>query len=137
LTAWKPSFEGPTTLEPDSETKARIVILDQSFDEPNRRATLLLRLVNTGATVWLHRPRNAGWVSIALRSEPLGGPDSREAQPRHRLPRNVPPGDELELRLDYYLPEGYERCSWRIDLVNEGLFWFSQRGSSAAPCEFR
>jgi SAM-dependent methyltransferase len=137
LTAWKPAFEGPTTLEPDAETKARIVILEQSFDEPNRRATLLLRLVNTGATVWLHRPRNAGWVSIALRSEPLGGPDSREAQPRHRLPRNVPPGDELELRLDYYLPEGYERCSWRIDLVNEGLFWFSQRGSSAAPCEFR
>jgi ubiquinone/menaquinone biosynthesis C-methylase UbiE len=137
LTAWKPAFEGPTTLDPEAETKARIVILDRSFDRPNRKATLHLRLINAGATVWLHRPRKAGWVSLALRSEPLGSPDSCEAQPRHRLPRSVPPGGEVELRLVYYLPEGYERHSWRIDLVNEGLFWFSQRGSSAAECDFR
>lgn len=137
LTAWKPLFEGPSTLEPDADTRAKIEILGQDFDRPNRRLTLHLRLTNSGSTVWLHRPRKAGWVSLALRSEPLGSPDSREALPRHRLPQSLPPGENVELRLDFFLPEGYESQSWRIDLVNEGLFWFSQRGSSAEVVRLR
>jgi SAM-dependent methyltransferase len=132
LTAWKPSFEGPTTMEADAATGAKIEIQARSFNETDRKIGLTIRLVNVGKTVWLFRPRKAGWVSLALRTEPLGAADSAEAQPRHRLPRNVVPGEEIELKLDFFLGEGYERHDWRLDLVNEGFFWFSQRGTTAA-----
>lgn len=136
LTAWKPSFEGPTTLEADAATGARIEILARSFNETDRKVRLEVRLVNVGETVWLFRPRKAGWVSLALRTEPLGAPDSAEAQPRHRLPRNLGPGEKVELQLDFFLGEGYERHDWRVDLVNEGFFWFSQRGTTPAAVRF-
>jgi hypothetical protein len=35
------------------------------------------------------------------------------------------------LELEFFFPEGYESREWRVDLVNEGLFWFSQRGTTA------
>jgi hypothetical protein len=44
----------------------------------------------------------------------------------------VVPGEEIELQLDFFLGEGHERHDWRLDLVNEGFFWFSQRGTTAA-----
>ncbi len=136
LTAWKPSFKGPTTLEADAPTGAGIEILARSFNETDRKIGLRIRLVNVGETAWLFRPRKAGWVSLALRTEPLGAPDSAEAQPRHRLPRNVAPGEEIELQLDFFLAEGYERRDWRLDLVNEGFFWFSQRGTTPVAVRF-
>ncbi len=129
LTAWKLSFKEPTTLHPDVSTQARIEIVEKCFTEPDRKVSLKIRLSNSGETVWLHRPRKAGWVAIALRTETLGAPDYREALPRHKLPRNVTLGDELVLELDFYLPEDYGSRSWYLDLVNEGFFWFSERGT--------
>ncbi len=131
LTAWKPSFDGPTTMDANARTVARIEILDGSFDENDRKLTLTIHLLNEGETVWLRRPCKAGWVSVALRTDPLE-PGSEEAQPRHRLPRNVLPGGEVKLQLDFFLEEGYGNRNWRLDLVNEGFFWFSQRGTEAA-----
>lgn len=132
LTAWKPSFDGPTTMDAGATTEARIEILGRIFNDADRKIGLGIRLVNVGETVWLHRPRKAGWVSLALRTEPLGAPDSLEAQPRHRLLRNVAPGETVELQLDFFMSEGCERREWRLDLVNEGLFWFSQKGTIPA-----
>jgi SAM-dependent methyltransferase len=132
LTARKPSFTGPTTMDSERRTRARIEIVDEILDARDGRLGLKLRLENSGETVWLHRPRKAGRVSIALRTEPLGAGDALEAEPRHRLPRSVLPGEAMALTLDFFLPEGYERRRWRLDLVNEGLFWFSERGTEPA-----
>lgn len=136
LTARKPSLSGPTTIEPERRTVARIEILEQALDARDRKLGLKLRLENSGETTWLHRPRKAGWVSIALRTEPLGAGDALEAQPRHRLAKSVLPGETIALSLDFFLPEGYERRLWRLDLVNEGLFWFSERGTEPARVSF-
>lgn len=131
LTARKLSFKGPTTLHPDVPTQARIEIVDKCISNLDRKVSLKIRLSNSGDTVWLHRPRKAGWITIALRTEPLGAPDLREALPRHKLPCTVTPGDELILDLDFYLPEDYKSQNWYLDLVNEGFFWFSERGTQA------
>jgi hypothetical protein len=42
----------------------------------------------------------------------------------------------MALSLDFFLPEGYEPRLWTLDLVNEGLFWFSQRGTEPARVSF-
>ncbi len=133
LTARKPWHQGPTTADPSADTRARVEIERSSFDVRDRCLRLALRLTNTGVSAWLHRPRQAGYVTIALRSDPLGRTDATEARPRHHLPRTVLPGETLTLELDFYLPPGWDSPTWRLDLVNEGFFWFSERGSAAAP----
>lgn len=132
LTAMKPSFKGPTTADSEALTRAKIEIVERAFDEVDRRVRLRIRLANVGETVWLHRQRKSGWVTLALRTENLGTPDCREALPRHKLTANVLPGDHVTLDLDFYLPEDFEYSRWYLDLVNEGLFWFSERGTSPA-----
>jgi hypothetical protein len=42
------------------------------------------------------------------------------------------PGEDVVLELDFFHGEGQDLRSWRLDLVNEGLFWFSQRGTIPA-----
>jgi SAM-dependent methyltransferase len=137
LTARKPSFKGPTTVDLEASTLAKIEIVKREFDEDDRKVRLNIRLTNDGETVWLYRTRKSGWVTLALRTENLGAPDCREALPRHRLTQNILPGDRITLELDFYLPEDFERYRWYLDLVNEGLFWFSQRGTHPAPVSIR
>jgi SAM-dependent methyltransferase len=136
LTARKPSLKGPSTVDFEASTRAKIEIVEKTFHETDRRIHLRIRLANIGATVWLHRQRKSGWVTLAVRTENLGAPDCREALPRHKLTENILPGEHLMLELDFYLPEGFERDRWYLDLVNEGLFWFSERGTDPAPVEF-
>ena len=45
-------------------------------------------------------------------------------------------GDYSAIRRNY-LPEDYRRGPWYVDLVNEGLFWFSSRGTVPAEVSFR
>lgn len=132
LTARKPSPYAATTLDPGARTEAGIEVLDSSLDRPTGTARLKVRLVNRGETVWLATAPRAGWVSIALRRGEPGGPGFTEGAPRHRLPRDLAPGEELDLSLTFHLPEGSFDGPWFLDLVNEGLFWFSRQGSRAA-----
>lgn len=131
LTARKPSPEGPTTADP-GETRARIEVLSMHRGGEGR-AALRLRLTNTGRTLWLDGERRVGQVRLALRSERLE--DRLEAEPRHDLPRAVRPGETIEGEWAFTLTEDHERHRWYVDLVNEGLFWFSSRGTDPAPVE--
>jgi SAM-dependent methyltransferase len=137
LTARKPSWLGPTTADPEALTKARIEILESSFVPADRKVSLKVRVTNSGESAWLHRTRKAGWVSMALRSEAFEAPNFTEAVPRHPLPETVVPGAALILDLAFFLPEGYRNHKWCLDLVNEGLFWFSQRATKAAQVTIR
>src|SRR5262249_23460347 len=68
------------------------------------------------------------WVTLALRQGECGGADFREAGPRWRLPATVLPGQDVVVEAVYQLPKDYQGKPWRLDLVNEGLYWFSARG---------
>lgn len=132
VTARKPSPYGATTLDPDARTEATIEILDCTPERSTNTVRLKVRLVNRGETVWLAEAPRAGWVSIALRRGELESPGFIEAKPRHRLPRTLSPGEDLVLSLIFHLPAGFFDAPWFLDLVNEGLFWFSHRGSLPA-----
>lgn len=132
LTARKPSPNGATTLDPGARTAASIEVLDSSLDRSTGVARLQARLINGGETTWLPEAPGAGWVSIALRQGELESPAFLEGEFRHRLPRAVKPGEELVLSLTYRLPASSLDGPWLLDLVNEGMFWFSHRGSRPA-----
>lgn len=132
LTARKPSPYAATTLDQGARTEAGIEILDSALERPAGTARLKVRLVNQGETAWLAEAPRVGWVSVALRRGEPGSPGSLEGESRHRLPRNLEPGEELVLSLTFQLPEGSFDGPWLLDLVSEGLFWFSRHGSRPA-----
>jgi SAM-dependent methyltransferase len=132
LTARKPAPHAATTLDPGARTEAEIAVLESALDRAAGVARLKVRFVNRGDTAWLAESRGAGWVSIALRRGEPGSPGFLEGESRHRLPRTLPPGEELVMDLAFRLPAGTFDDTWHLDLVNEEVFWFSMRGTRPA-----
>lgn len=95
-----------------------------------------LRVTNAGNTLWLHQPRPQGG-HVAL-----GGHLRDEAARllvldflRVPLPRDLPPGESVELRLEVRLPDAPGRYQLELDMVDEGLEWFASSGSPALSLE--
>lgn len=137
VTAHKPTCGGhPTTAKGSALTRGSIIVLNKRLDAVKRKTYIKVKLLNEGETVWLHKPRPMGYVTLALRQGDLGTPQFREAEPRQSLPQDVSPGQELVFEVAYDLPEGHEEQTWCLDLINEGIFWFSARGSTPREVRF-
>ncbi|UNC93599.1 class I SAM-dependent methyltransferase [Candidatus Contubernalis alkaliaceticus] len=130
LTAIKPYGEGPTTEDPQAHSAGEITVLQSSFSREKRLLELSLCLKNTGDTIWLYRHSSRGVVSTALYRGTPGMENFQEAKWRFRLPCHVLPGSQVEFQMAYELPPDYDRDIWKLDLVNEGFFWFSQKGTA-------
>jgi ubiquinone/menaquinone biosynthesis C-methylase UbiE len=138
VTARKPGGCVLSTADPKASTRGEIHLIHVGHDELKRRADLRVKLVNRGETTWLHRDQapNAGYVTVALTQGGCGQASHREAANRCHLPRSVSPGEELLMDARFYLPEGYREQPWHIDMVNERMFWFSERGMATVEVRF-
>ena len=115
---------------------AKITIINKTIDKKSRTLSLKLKLVNNGETIWLHRPAQNGYITIALFQGEIGTEKFVEADGRNQLPQDVPPGTAVELEVVFRLPlDSDENRKWQLDLVNEGFYWFSLRGSTPAKIE--
>ncbi|PYR90726.1 MAG: hypothetical protein DMF84_19855 [Acidobacteria bacterium] len=94
-----------------------------------------LRITNTGDLTWKARGRRfGGQVTCGLKICDAGGEVLREDLGRTGLPRDVMPGEEIEIEMTVAgdLPAGrYGLC---YDMVVEGVTWFEFQGS---PCPRR
>ena len=87
-------------------------------------AVLRLRATNRGNTRWLcHRPERRGQVSVGGH---LRRPSAAEAADwlRSPLPRDVEPGETVEVEVVLRLPEEPGRHELTLALVDEGIAWF-------------
>lgn len=134
LTAKKPWRGGPTSRDHRYRTTAEIEVIDSTPDATGSRVSVRLRIRNSGETAWL-KSGDRGVVRVALRAGQPGTQSFLEATPRHDLPSEVAPGDTAEVTLDFVLPETPGGDDWRVDLVNEQFFWFSDRGTHAPLVE--
>ena len=94
-----------------------------------------LRITNTGSVTWKARGRRfGGQVTCGLKVCTEGGEVIREDVGRTPLPRDLAPGEEIELQMTVpgVLSVGHYRL--RYDMVVEGVTWFESHGS---PCPER
>jgi len=68
-------------------------------------------------------------IALANRWLDAEGKLVRAVDGRTGLPRTVEPGEAIELRLTVTAPERRGRWALELDLVDEGVAWFQQRGS--------
>jgi hypothetical protein len=94
-----------------------------------------LRVTNAGTVTWKARGRRfGGQVTVGLKVCDARGEVLREDLGRSPLPRDVAPGEEIEIEMTVagLLPAGY--YGLRYDMVVEGVTWFEFQGS---PCARR
>jgi hypothetical protein len=99
------------------------------------RFTDRLRVTNNGDVTWKARGRRfGGQVTIGLKVCDAAGEVLREDLGRTPLPRDVAPGEEIEIEMTVagLLPPGL--YGLRYDVVVEGVTWFEFQGS---PCARR
>jgi SAM-dependent methyltransferase len=91
---------------------------------------LSVRVTNVGNTLWLHdAPAPRGRVGLGVHVlEGSGGTRRRELQ-RVPLPRDVRPGESVELRFTLEHPLDPGTLAIELDLVDEGFGRFGERGS--------
>lgn len=117
---------------PDSAFTARIA-LDRppTRVRPNRRKTLLVRIKNCGAVTWPATFPTDGACLIRLGNHWLDADGNMVVcdDGRTRLPRDVRPGEEIVVPLTITGPEQPGRYTLELDLVQELVAWFKDRGS--------
>jgi ubiquinone/menaquinone biosynthesis C-methylase UbiE len=94
-----------------------------------------LRITNAGSVTWKARGRRfGGQVTFGLKVCDARGDVLREDLGRTPLPRDVAPGEEIEIEMTVagLLPTGH--YGLRYDMVVEGVTWFEFQGS---PCARR
>jgi hypothetical protein len=90
-----------------------------------------VRIANTGSVTWrAHGRRFGGQVTCGLKVRNGNGDILREDLGRTPLPRDVAPGDEIEVEMTVpgAIPAG--RYVLRYDMVVEGVTWFEFQGSA-------
>ena len=91
-----------------------------------------LRITNAGSVTWKARGRRfGGQVTCGVKVFDASGEALREDLGRTPLPRDVAPGEQIEVDVTVagLLPAGRYRL--RYDMVVEGVTWFEFQGS---PC---
>jgi ubiquinone/menaquinone biosynthesis C-methylase UbiE len=110
-----------TTKEPMADTKAEMFLLNMNIE--NNVIRLKVRIKNCGKTIWLKESSGNGYVTISLKSSTI------EANWRNNIPMDIMPDEEVTLNLVYQMPDDYTKLEWYFDLINEGYYWFSQKGT--------
>jgi len=111
---------------------------DEIATRPGAPVELPLRITNIGDTLWLCRPAGQrGTVSLGGHLHGEDGGLRTADLFRSPLPREVAPGETVEVACVFASAPSAGRFELRIDLVAEGLFWFVNHGSAVLPIALR
>jgi len=140
LPSHRPPPEGPEPVPlPEPAFRARIALREPPRPAPPGTEVPLRVLVrNTSPLVWPGTPGPDLPGTISLGNHwliPAGGIAVQD-DGRVALPRDLSPGEEIELTLPVRAPEQPGDWLLELDLVQEAVTWFAARGSDAARVPF-
>ena len=104
-----------------------------------QREVLIVRVKNTSAAEWPMRGRAGDGVyqvNLGDHWRDSGGKDVKVDE-RVFLPRAVKPGEEVELEFAVIAPDSSGDFVVEFDMVQEGVAWFSQKGSEPAKLKIK
>jgi glycosyltransferase involved in cell wall biosynthesis/SAM-dependent methyltransferase len=143
LTCKKVSEGAPASTVPDSRRPGALAACFRLLaPAPARLAhgeslVLPLAIENTGDTLWLTgQTVRAGVVMPAVRVYDSAGALVSEFHGEPLLPRAVAPGETVELKIEYTAPHRAGAYTLKVDLVDQHVCWFEQRGSEPLVIQF-
>jgi hypothetical protein len=121
---------------PDAAFKAEITVNDPPAKmRPGQKSILNVKVKNIGTAPWpAHGRLNDGFYQVNLGDTWFDSKDKRLANHpyvRSGLPNDLKPGDEVQIQLTITAPEARGEYNLQIDLVQEMVAWFVEKGSTA------
>jgi 2-polyprenyl-3-methyl-5-hydroxy-6-metoxy-1,4-benzoquinol methylase/glycosyltransferase involved in cell wall biosynthesis len=143
LTCMKVTAGAPATSVPDSRQPG---VLRAEFTlngsqphhiEAGDKFELALTVKNAGDTLWLNgQTVRSGVVMPGVRIIDARGEIITELHGHPMLPRAVPPGLTVDVRIQLAAPAQPGRYTVKIDLVDQHVCWFEERGSQPLVFSF-
>ncbi len=136
LTCMKVTAGAPATSVPDSRAP-RVLRAEFSLRDslprqvaPGAKFAVKLDIRNTGDTLWLSgQTVRAGVVMPGVKILNESGETVVELHGQPMLPRAVAPGQSIALDIQITAPQKTGTYTVKIDLVDQHICWFEERGS--------
>jgi hypothetical protein len=131
----------PPDALPEGGYRSLITLTDKPATmKAGEKKQLLIKVKNDGNSIWPWRVEK-GWMGIVTAGDRWLSKDGLtaldELDRRVALPHDLGPGEEIELKLTVTAPEAPGDYVLEIDMVHEGITWFSQHGSPTARWNVR
>ena len=122
---------------PDSGFRAQI----NAPDPPERLRTgqvtiINIKVKNTSDVIWYQRggvatdrTDNKFYIAAGNRWLDKDGKLTSETEGHNGIPKDLKPGEETEMTLQITAPKQPGEWTMQLDMVQEGVNWFSERGS--------
>ncbi len=99
---------------------------------------LVVKVKNASPCTWLASERSGVFLGARwLNPKEGGSPYTHATQARTRLPTDLKPGGTVELELVVGIPEDIQVRILEVDMVDEGITWFSNSGSERVQVEIQ
>ena len=95
-----------------------------------------VRIENTGDTLWLTETVSAGIVMPAVRVFDHAGDLVTEFHGEPMLPHPIAPGESVKIKIEYRAPQRAGSYKLKLDLVDQQVCWFEERGSQPLVVDF-
>ncbi|HXI62739.1 MAG TPA: hypothetical protein VNF70_08505, partial [Pyrinomonadaceae bacterium] len=104
---------------------------------PGELISIPISIENCGDTLWLTgQSVRAGIVMPAVRVFDRAGSLVTEFHGEPLLPHPVAPGETVRIKIEYKAPQRSGSYRLKLDLVDQRVCWFEDRGSEPLAIEF-
>ena len=122
---------------PDSGFRAQITAPDPPQRLRTGQVTIInIKVKNTSDVIWYQRggvttdrTDNKFYIAAGNRWLDKDGKLTSETEGHNGIPKDLKPGEETEMTLQITAPKQPGEWTMQLDMVQEGVNWFSERGS--------
>jgi 2-polyprenyl-3-methyl-5-hydroxy-6-metoxy-1,4-benzoquinol methylase/glycosyltransferase involved in cell wall biosynthesis len=143
LLCMKVTAGAPATSVPDSRQpgllRAEFTLRNTlpTYIQADDKLELRIAIRNAGDTLWLSgQTVRSGIVMPGIRITDAGGQIVAELHGHPMLPHGVPPGQSVDVDIQLVAPAEPGSYTVKIDLVDQHICWFEERGSQPLVMSF-
>jgi len=122
---------------PDKGYKAQITMPDASLKlRAGQKETITVKVKNASDVIWWQRggetndrADNKFYIALGNRWLDKNGKRTTDTEGHNGIPKDMKPGDEVEVPLLITAPKEPGEYTIELDMVQEAVAWFSDKGS--------
>jgi hypothetical protein len=130
-----PTTAGPL---PDNGFRAEVTIAEPPTKlRTGQKETIFIKVKNVSDVVWYQRggqltdrTDNKFYIAAGNHWLDKDGKQTSEEEGHNGIPKDLKPGEETEMTLLITAPKAAGEYYLRLDMVQEGVSWFGERGST-------
>ena len=128
---------------PDGGFKAQISLPDPPAKlRAGQKEVITVKVKNVSNVIWWlrggeknDRPDNKFYIALGNHWLDKDGKRTQEIEGHNGIPKDLKPGEEAEMTLQITAPKQPGDYTLEVDMVQEGVNWFGEKGSSTTKAK--